>query len=153
MRSRSAVRILSFKALTKMTFLEPVFLLHRLLPNPGLLIGRNCLIVLGLLLLSLTGCGVDDEQGPTICANSTPACATVRLIWNPVDDSSVSGYYIHYGKQSTNQPGSCEYAQELFVSSPKGTVTGLDLGSIYYFAVSAFNGVESTCSNEVFAHT
>lgn len=134
-------------------FLKPVFLPRCLPRNLGLFIGRDCLIVLGLLLLSLTGCGVDDEQRPTICANSTPACATVRLIWNPVDDSSVSGYYIHYGKQSTNQPGSCEYAQELFVSSPKGTVTGLDLGSIYYFAVSAFNGVESTCSNEVFAHT
>jgi hypothetical protein len=104
-------------------------------------IGRGCSIVLGLLFLSLMGCGAGHEG------------ATVSLTWDPVNDASVIGYYIHYGKQSSEQPGSCAYDELQFVSSPRGTVTGLDLGSTYYFAVSAYNGVESACSNEVSAHT
>jgi len=127
--------------LTTNMFLEPVIWLHRPLRNPGLRIGLGCVIVLVLLFLSLKGCGAD------------PARATVSLSWDPVNDSSVTGYYIHYGKQSPNQPGSCAYDQATFVSFPHGTVTGLDLGSIYYFAVSSYNGVEGNCSNEVFAHT
>jgi len=124
-----------------MTLLEPVVRLCRLLWHPRLCIGLGCLIVLVLLFLSLKGCGADPER------------ATVSLIWDPVNDSSVVGYYIHYGKQSAGQPGSCAYDQATFVSLPRGTVTGLDLGSIYYFAVSAYNGVEGHCSNEVSAHT
>ena len=104
-------------------------------------IGRGCSIVLGLLFLSLMGCGAGHEG------------ATVSLIWDPVNDSSVIGYYIHYGKHSANQPGSCAYDEKQFVSSNQGTVTGLDLGSIYYLAVSAYNGVEGDCSNEVLAYT
>lgn len=136
-----------------MTFLEPVVWLCHLLPHPRLRIGRGRSIVLSLILLSLNGCGADDGQGPMICTNSAPACGTVSLIWDPVNDSSVVGYYIHYGKQSAQQPGSCAYDEIEFASSPHGTVTGLDLGSIYYFAVSAYNGVWSTCSNEVSART
>jgi hypothetical protein len=34
-----------------------------------------------------------------------------------------------------------------------GTVTGLETGSRYYFAVSAYNGVEGACSNEVSTDT
>ncbi len=124
-----------------MKFLGPVFLLRRLLRNPRLVLGWGCSIVLVLTFLSLGGCGADGEGG------------TVSLIWNPVNDSSVIGYYIHYGKRSANQPGSCVYDEIEYVSSPQGTVTGLDLGSIYYFAVSAYNGIEGNCSNEVFAHT
>jgi hypothetical protein len=137
-----------------MTFLEPVFLMLSLLWNLRLRFSRGCSIVLSLILLSLTGCGADDGQGLTVCTHSTlPACGTVSLIWDPVNDSNVIGYYIHYGKQSANQAGSCAYDQATFVSFPQGTVTGLDLGSPYYFAVSAYNGVEGTCSNEVSAHT
>ncbi|MBX3300774.1 MAG: fibronectin type III domain-containing protein [Nitrospira sp.] len=124
-----------------MKCLEPDCLLHHLLGDPELRIGRGCSVVLGLLFLSFTACGADPER------------ATVSLIWDPVNDSSVVGYYIHYGKQSADQPGSCAYDEMQFASSPKGTVTGLDPGSIYYFAVSAYNGVEGNCSNEVFAHT
>jgi hypothetical protein len=134
-------------------FLKLVFLLQGLLRNPGLVIGRGCTMVLGLIFLSLAGCGADGEQGPTSSTNSTPAGATVSLIWDPVNDSSVIGYYIHYGKQSANQPGSCAYDQEQFVSSNQGTVTDLDPGWSYYFAVSSYNGVEGDCSNEVFAYT
>lgn len=126
---------------------------HHLPQTPGFVIGRGCSIVLGLIFLALTGCGADDGPGPTISTNSTQARATVSLVWDPVNDSSVIGYYIHYGKQSPNQQGSCAYDQEEFVSSTQGTVTDLDSGLIYYFAVSAYNGVEGNCSNEVFTHT
>ncbi|MBX3347802.1 MAG: fibronectin type III domain-containing protein [Nitrospira sp.] len=108
---------------------------------------------LSLILFSLTGCGADGEEAQTISTNPSPAGATVSLAWDGVNDSSVIGYYIHYGKQSPNWPGSCAYDQEQFVSSTQGTVTDLERGLTYYFAVSAYNGLESNCSNEVFAHT
>ncbi len=121
----------------------------------GLTIARECSIVLGLIFVSLTGCGSGDEQGPMISTSPTPTPvgSTVSLVWDPVNDSTIIGYYIHYGKQSPNQPGSCAYHHGTFVSSPQGTVTGLDPGSTYYFAVSAYNGVRGDCSNEVEAQT
>jgi hypothetical protein len=112
------------------------FLIHR---------GRS--VAWGLLSLSLTGCGPDGEQIREISTASTGAI--VRLAWDDVNDPSVVGYYIHYGKQASNQPGSCAYDQATFVLAPEGTVTGLELGHTYYFAVSAYNGAESSCSNEV----
>jgi hypothetical protein len=128
-------------------------LLRRLLCDLGSVTCRGCSVVLGLIALSLIGCGPDDEQGSMTSTSATPTSATVSLAWDPVNDSSVSGYYIHYGKQSPNQPGSCTYEQEQFVSSNQETVTDLDWGWTYYFAVSAYNGLESHCSNEVFART
>lgn len=124
-----------------MPFLESVFLMFSLGWNREFRISRGRSILLGLFLLSLAGCGADPER------------ATVGLIWAPVNDSSVIGYYIHYGKQSAGQPGSCAYERELFVASSHATVTDLELGSTYYFAVSAYNGLESSCSNEVFTNT
>jgi len=118
--------------------------------NPGLVIDRGCSIALSLVLLLLTGCGVDGGQKAEVATSSASAGGTVSLIWHPVNDSSVIGYYIHYGTRSPNQRGSCAYEQEQFVSSNQGTVTNLDWGLIYYFAVSAYNGLESLCSNEVF---
>ena len=115
------------------------------------LMSNTCSIVLGLIFLSLTGCGSGGEQGPTVSTTATGA--TADLAWDPVNDSSVIGYYIHYGKQSPNQQGACSYDHVLFVSSPQGRVTNLDPGSTYYFAVSAYNGIEGSCSNEVFTNT
>ena len=34
-------------------------------------------------------------------------------------------------------------------ATPAANVTGLDAGITYYFAVSAFNGIDGSCSNEV----
>ena len=121
--------------------------------NPGLIIVHGYLIVVGLILLSLTGCGANGEEGPTISTNPTPAGSTINLVWDPVNGSNIIGYYIHYGKQSPNQPGSCAYGQSIFVSSSQGTVTALDKKSTYYFAVSANNGVRGECSNEVHSQT
>lgn len=110
-------------------------------------------IVLALFLVSLSGCGSGEQGGPTITTTATPTGATASLTWDPVADSSVLGYYIHYGKQSLGQTGSCAYEEAKFVRNPSGTVTGLDPDSVYYFAVSAYNGVEGGCSNEVSTST
>ena len=37
----------------------------------------------------------------------------------------------------------------MYVESPSVTVTNLDPETRYYFTVSAYNGIESACSNEV----
>jgi len=102
-----------------------------------------------MFLVSLSGCGTGGQGEPTITTTATPTGATAKLSWDPVNDSSVLGYYIHYGKQSLGQTGSCAYEDSKFVTSPTGTVTGLDKDSRYFFAVSAYNGVEGGCSNEV----
>ncbi len=134
-----------------MAFLAPVVWLCSLLRHLRLRFGHGCSIVLSLIVVTLIGCGDDGQQGLTVSTDATPAGVTVNLAWDPVNDSSIIGYYIHYGKQSPNQPGSCVYDQEQFVSSNQGTVTDLDWGWTYYFAVSAHNGLESRCSNEVFS--
>jgi hypothetical protein len=80
-----------------------------------------------------------------------------NLDWDAVrpgtGEPPIIGYYIHYGKVSPGQAGSCSYEDVKFVSTSSGTVTGLDENSHYYFAVSAYNGLESGCSNEVSTDT
>ena len=86
-----------------------------------------------------------------------PATASVTLTWNPETDPSVVGYYVHYGPQSQNSAGSCAYAQSTYypvssltnTSSPTAILNGLATGTTWFFAVSAYNGVEGPCSNEV----
>ena len=91
----------------------------------------------------LTGCGGGgDGEG-----SGTGAIASLQ--WNPVQDSSVSGYFVHYGRQSQGQHGSCDYESALSVNSSSATVINLDPNTRYYFAVSAFNGAEGPCSDEV----
>lgn len=143
----------SLKVLTIRSCFNLSVLLRRLLRDLALVTSRGRSVALGLIALSLIGCGADGAQGPTSPTSSPPTGATVNLAWDPVHDPSVIGYYVHYGKQSPNQPGSCIYDQELFVSSNQATVADLDRGLTYYFAVSAYNGLESTCSNEVFTRT
>lgn len=117
---------------------------------------RLTVIVAGLLLTSmsfLTGCGGGGETGSDPTVKVTPgsvgATASASLDWNPVPDSSVSAYFVHYGRQSPHQPGSCAYEHSVSVDSPSATLTDLDPDTHYYFAVSAYNGLESACSNEV----
>ena len=107
-------------------------------------------IVAGILLMMpyLTGCGGDDGGGD----GGTPAAATginASLAWHPVQDPSVSAYFVHYGRQSPGQSGSCAYENSMYVSSPSATVSNLEPDTLYYFTVSAYNGLESPCSGEV----
>ena len=113
-------------------------------------------IVAGLLLTMmsfLTGCGGGGggETGsqPTVTVAPASAGATASLAWSPVPDPSVSSYFVHYGRQSPNQSGSCTYESSTSVASPSATLTNLDPNTLYYFTVSAYNGLESPCSNEV----
>lgn len=90
-----------------------------------------------------------------------PTTASVFLSWSPVQDSSVTGYYVHFGLQSPRSAGSCTYTQSTFYSlaslsnksAPLVSVVGLTANTTYYFAVSAYNGKESACSNEVSTFT
>ena len=117
---------------------------------------RLTAIIAGLLLAMipfLTGCG--DGGGGGWSDGSAPAQAavtgvTASLAWDPVHpDPSVTGYFVHYGRQSPGQSGSCSYESSMYVASPEATVTNLDPNTRYYFTVSAFNGRESACSSEV----
>lgn len=104
--------------------------------------------VLGLLLTSLTGCGGADG-GPDISTAATPTGAVASLSWDPVQDPTVYAYNVHFGRQSSGQPGSCNYEETVSVNSPSATITGLDPNTTYFFSVSAYNGLSSPCSNEV----
>jgi hypothetical protein len=120
-----------------------------------------------LTILAVTGCGGsggEGDIGPMISNTPSPGnggsngggssspppvsrTASASLSWDPVSD--VIGYIVHYGTGSPGSSGSCAYAQSTFSSSPSVTVSGLAANTTYYFAVSAFNGLESACSNEV----
>jgi Fibronectin type III domain len=106
-------------------------------------------IVTGLLLLIMpffTGCGSGETSNQSPVSS---ASATAALSWDPVTDPSVSAYFVHYGRQSPGQAGSCIYEHSISVDSSSATVTNLDPNTLYYFTVSAYNGLESACSNEV----
>ena len=95
-------------------------------------------IFLGLLLTSLPGCGGEDGNSG----------ATASLRWEPVAHHAPVTYTVHYGKQSTGDSGSCSYENSIDVSEPYATITGLEFNTVYYFAVSAYHGHRSFCSNE-----
>ena len=114
---------------------------------------RLTTIIAGLLLTMmplLTGCGGGETgSDPSITVAPGSAGATASLAWSPVADPSVIAYFVHYGRQSPGQSGSCSYESSVHADSPSATVTNLDPNTLYYFTVSAYNGLESACSNEV----
>jgi hypothetical protein len=100
-----------------------------------------------------TASSAQNDNGVTASA----AQVSVQIAWDATDPSA-HGYYVHYGTQSPNTPGSCTYPEQLYyslaslgsASSPTVTITGLTSGKTYYFAVSASSDdVEGTCSNEI----
>ena len=104
---------------------------------------RIGLQILCLPLLTACGSGGDgDFVGPE-------GNQTISLAWNGVPDPSVTGYFVYYGRQSPNSFGSCAYSGRIFTNSTAATVTGLASDATYFFAVSAYNGLESACSAEV----
>ena len=109
---------------------------HRLIAFRSVLLGA--VVLTGSLIL---GCGSGDE-------GSVPSpMASKSLAWDSVD--GVYGYLVYYGTESPGVAGSCGYAQSVFTTTPSVTVTELTAHTTYYFAVSAFNGLESPCSAEL----
>lgn len=101
----------------------------------------------------------EGEEDPTISVSSNRTGATARLTWEAYPDSNVAGYSVHYGKQSSGEPGSCSYEKSQTVESPPAIITGLEPNTPYFFAISAYGGElgesesSSPCSNEVLVVT
>jgi fibronectin type 3 domain-containing protein len=72
-----------------------------------------------------------------------------RLTWEPVQAEDLAGYRVYYGKVSGfyEQPR----GQGLETPIPALTITGLESGATYYFAVTSYDtsGNESAYSSEV----
>lgn len=101
-------------------------------------------VLLGAIVLAgflIAGCGSGDD------GSVASPMASKSLAWDSVDGAY--GYLVYYGPESPGVAGSCGYAQSVFTTTPSATVTGLAAHATYYFAVSAFNGLESPCSAEL----
>ena len=99
-----------------------------------------------------------NEPLPPFMVNAVAGDGTVTLNWSFSVDENAGGYYVYYG----NRPG--EYLGRAAVqgTSPVNvgnttsvTLTGLENGRIYYFAVSAYSKLDGRItgilSKEVFA--
>ncbi len=118
--------------------------------------------LMSICLVLLMGCGTGENVGDGSLemeqSTATPSSsASASLGWEANPDPSVVGYNVHYGTQSPNSVGSCAYEQSMYypltsfanAASPAVTISNLTEKTTYYFSVSAYNGVESACSNEV----
>ena len=102
--------------------------------SPRLIFFSLHIILFGVLSAGLTGCGSDDDGG-----------AEKTLSWTAVPESTVLGYKVYWGTSSQHYESQAD-------AGPNSTytVTGLQPGTTYYFAVSAYNGGgESGLSDEV----
>jgi hypothetical protein len=82
----------------------------------------------------------------TIVFYSYALSAQVTLTWEPNSEPDLAGYQVYYGTSSGI------YTDSIDVGNTNAyTVSGLEEGLIYYFAVTAYNysGDESSFSNEV----
>ncbi|QWV91833.1 fibronectin type III domain-containing protein [Geomonas oryzisoli] len=82
--------------------------------------------------------------------------STVNLQWDPSTDPALAGYRVYYQANNSTLPfagtGAAEGAAPVDVStSTTASISGLDPGSSYYFAVTAYDtkGAESVYSNVV----
>lgn len=123
------------------------------LPSPLTTVGSHTLTV-----TPFDGSGVQGTakvvhfstvQGTTPPPPPPPATNFANLAWDANTESDLAGYKVYYGKT----PGA--YTSSLNVgllSSPAYTISNLDKGVRYFFAVKAYNssGLESSFSSEVF---
>jgi hypothetical protein len=84
-------------------------------------------------------------------------CADVTLAWDPNSEADLEGYGIYFRQGAAGPPynlaGYVTVDELDFPNAPSFTVTGLQEGSQYYFAATAFNtgGKESAYSIPVCA--
>lgn len=99
----------------------------------------------------------DEEEAPEILLPPISTGVTTQLTWETSPDPNVLGYFVHYGKRSPGEYGSCSYEQSQRVGAPPATITDLEPNTPYFFAISAFGESESEsdtpCSNEVLVVT
>jgi len=112
---------------------------------------RRCSSALLLLVIAglLIACGSGGGGGAAVCVTG-PGPAV--LDWDPVSDPNPAGYRVYYG----TAPGT--YLQPAGAGLDAAdaityTVTNLNIGTTYYFAVTAYDmsipDNESVFSNEV----
>ena len=95
----------------------------------------------------------EGEEDPEVSVTSAPTGFTAQLTWDASTDPNVQGYFIHYGKQSPGEYGSCSYEHSQRVGAPPATITDLEPNTVYFVAISAFGEAETACSNEVLVTT
>ncbi|MEF8943368.1 MAG: fibronectin type III domain-containing protein [Desulfohalobiaceae bacterium] len=83
----------------------------------------------------------------SVCLASPVQGARVTLEWDQCSHSDVEGYRIYYGTASGIYTDRVEVSG---VSTTNATVSGLDLGTTYYFAATSYSSTqESDYSREV----
>lgn len=100
--------------------------------------------ILGISL-SLVACGSGDRSA----GEATGASKT--LLWAAVPEPSVLGYKLYWGTNSRHYESQVNVSPHVSVGPDiRYTLSGLRTGTVYYFAVSAYNsGGESDLSEEV----
>jgi hypothetical protein len=78
--------------------------------------------------------------------STTASTISITLGWSPNTESDIGGYIIYYGLNSRNYTFTNDVGNQT-----SGTVTGLELGRTYYFALKAYNtsGLYSDYSAEI----
>ena len=95
-----------------------------------------------------------SEDDPMTIVTSTSTGVTVRLYWPRSSDDNIFGYSVYYGKEPAQEEGSCSpYEAHQVVESPPATITGLDHGTLYFFAIKKFNESDHSCSEEMMVDT
>jgi hypothetical protein len=77
-------------------------------------------------------------------SSTTQEPITLRLAWDPVNDSSVKGYKVHFGTSSR------QYDTHQDVGNVTSFVSSVSGGYTWYFAVSAYNAAgDGALSQEI----
>ncbi len=99
-----------------------------------------------------------EEPLPPFVVQAIPGDGCVTVTWNYSVDDSAGGYYVYYGNRSGEYLGriALEGASPVKAGNTTSmTLTGLQNGTIYYFAVSAYSKIDGkingNLSKEVYA--
>ena len=110
---------------------------------------RNGFYIISICLaLVLFGCG-DGSSGESSAENT--ALLSALLSWDDNSEMDLNGYKIYYGTVSDTYTVVEDVGLTDTPDTPQYTVTGLESGITYYFAVTAYDtsGNDSDFSNEV----